>query len=62
MATPAEKKAAFAAAEVSLAKLIANFVPSFFQDRARDAIKQHPEDVAGVVDDILAAAEKARAA
>lgn len=60
MATDAERKAGFAAAKDGVEKLIQT-LKYFERGPAQAAFDQHPAQLQGLVDAVLAAAEKARA-
>ena len=61
MATDAERKAGAFVATADIIAIAKSSVPPLFEKKAEDAVRQHPELVQKVVDDILAVAEKARA-
>lgn len=61
MATEAERKAAFEAANERLFALVRKLAPSFIEPRAEQEIREHEDDVQGIVDAALDAAERARA-
>lgn len=60
MATQDEQTAAFAVAQADIIKIVKEFAPAFFVSQIETAIQTRPDLVQTVVDDVLAAAERAR--